>query len=237
MLERPPPRLRRLISVFAALLLLAGVSSPAWGEPDLNLHGWSGYSMHDTYQTTSTMAYGKDWSGVDEFGYPFNPGIPDSVVKFTCRRSEAELGNCYCEAVLLNYDGSQREATRCEISFSSSGTNELEIGKNSPGAKIKCVATISELQGKAGNSKIYNPNNIYCPVLAGQLNLSPQKVFPLIFGKPNTSRVSINVEVLYSGVSVNSATAAKGGFTTYKSGHLEKGAHPGSYLFLPILEN
>ena len=36
MLERPPPRFRRLVSVFAALLLLVGVSSPAWGyvNPD-----------------------------------------------------------------------------------------------------------------------------------------------------------------------------------------------------------
>ena len=32
MLERPPPRFRRLISVGLSLLLLVGVSSPAWGD-------------------------------------------------------------------------------------------------------------------------------------------------------------------------------------------------------------
>ena len=47
MLERPPPRFRRLVSVGLSLLLLAGVSSPAWGEDadtyiTLDSCGWVG---------------------------------------------------------------------------------------------------------------------------------------------------------------------------------------------------
>ena len=41
MLERPPPRFRRLVSVGLSLLLLAGVSSPAWGKNSYEIF-WEG---------------------------------------------------------------------------------------------------------------------------------------------------------------------------------------------------
>ena len=200
--------------------------------------------MYDTYQTTTT-AYGKDWHG-SYYGRPgvtWSPGIPNKTVKITCKRAgfyTSEVGNCYCEAEIVEPWNNPRDKEKCSVYVNSSNYVEpFRMGDISQTTAISCNIAFLNTEGKmASNNRIFAKAPIYCPLLAGQIELKPKtNPFPLIFGKTNTTPVFANSEVLFSTVTVSRAILTRGQVQSAMTGKVNKGTYYDSYSFVPTLDN